>query len=182
MDMAINPEIIYKAQLLRADIVEIPAHLRWVEQDDDTGDHRSSSLKIFGTIISFLFYGYIFSPFNFFIIPGLGLLVTSIYPIYWAFIHTFTNLRTASHNGGFGYQFSEAVSEAFIKSPHAFIVGGFCLIVSIQLLSLGILSLQKKRYFEEMYHLQSTIYKKLKNDTPVRKVSIPDQLDKDNTL
>ena len=31
--------------------------------------------------------------------------------------------------------------------------------MAIQMLSLGILSLQKKRYFEELFHLQSMIYK-----------------------
>ena len=173
MDMAINPEIIYKAQLQRAYIVEIPANLQWNDQDDGTCVQRNlnlrrSSLKIFGTIISFLFYGYIFRPFNFFIIPGMMLLITSMYPICWALIHTFSIMGTADHDGGLGYYLSDAIAEAFIKSPHSFIVGGFCMIVAIQLLSLGILSLQKKRYFEELYHLQSTIYKTLKNDTSVR--------------
>ena len=164
MDMAINPEIIYKAQLLRAHILEIPAHLNWIGPAD-VGSCRHSSIKIVGTVFSFLFYGYIFRPFIFFVIPGLILMVISLYPIYWAIIHTIYYLKTtSSHAAGWGYHFSDAISDAFVKSPHAFIVGGFCVIVGIQLLSLGILSLQKKRYFEEMYHLQSTIYKTLNKD------------------
>jgi hypothetical protein len=33
------------------------------------------------------------------------------------------------------------------------------LIVGLQLMSLGIISLQNKRYFEELFHLGTTIYK-----------------------
>jgi hypothetical protein len=38
-------------------------------------------------------------------------------------------------------------------------VGGISLIVGIQLVSLGILSAQNKRYFDEMFHLGTTIYR-----------------------
>jgi len=159
MDMAINPEIIYKAQLLRGYIIEIPAHLSWSMQKA-AGKGRSSSMRLLWTILSSLFSGYIFRPFMFFIVPGLVLMAASLYPILWAFIHTFTYYVNLPRAEGVGYHLSEAVAAAFRLSPHAFIVGGFALMVSIQLISLGILSLQKKRYFEELFHLQSMIYRK----------------------
>ena len=166
MDMAINAEIIYKAQLLRGKIVEIPAHLNWSMQKA-AGMKRSSSMKILWTILSSLFSGYIFRPFMFFIVPGLVLAAIALYPIIWAFIHTFYYFRNLPRAEGVGYQFSEAIAAAFSLSPHSFIVGGFALMVSIQLVSLGILSLQKKRYFEELFHLQSMIYKSIQENSEV---------------
>ena len=166
MDMAINAEIIYKAQLLRGKIVEIPAHLSWSMQKA-AGKKRSSSMKILWTILSSLFSGYIFRPFMFFIVPGLVLLAVSLYPIVWAFVHTFRYYWNLPQVAGIGYRFSDAIAAAFSESPHAFIVGGFALMVSIQLISLGILSLQKKRYFEELFHLQSMIYKSIQENSEV---------------
>ena len=36
-DYEISPEIMYKAMILRARIVEIPAHLDWTEQNKSSG-------------------------------------------------------------------------------------------------------------------------------------------------
>jgi hypothetical protein len=84
-------------------------------------------------------------------------MLTSLYPIFWALIHTiskFTDLTDPSLR--FDYRFSEAVAEAFKFSPHSFIVGGLSVMIAIQLISLGILALQNKRYFEELFHQSST--------------------------
>ena len=58
MDHEINPEIIYKAQLLRARIEEIPAHLDWSSQNR-VKDKRTSSMRISRGILSGLFSGFI---------------------------------------------------------------------------------------------------------------------------
>jgi glycosyltransferase involved in cell wall biosynthesis len=164
MDMGINPEIVYKAQLLRAMIVEIPAILDWSFQKT-VGKKRSSSMRVLWNILSCLFSGFIFRPFMFFILPGLTLLILSFYPIAWALIHTIAQLENpALLNLTFDHRLSAAVAQAFSLSPHSFIVGGVCLMVAIQLMSLGILALQNKRYFEELFHLGSTIYKITKKD------------------
>jgi glycosyltransferase involved in cell wall biosynthesis len=156
MDMGINPEIIYKAQLLRARIIEIPAHLDWSFQKDlDT--KRSSSMKILWNILSSLFAGFIFRPFMFFIIPGFFLLLLAFYPIIWTFIHTLSYFSQISSSGAsFDSRLSEAIASAFSQAPHTFIVGGIALVIGLQLVSLGIISLQNKRYFEELFHLGST--------------------------
>ena len=164
MDYEINPEIIYKAQLLRARIVEIPAHLDWRFQKAE-GKTRRSSMRILRGIMSCLFTGFIFRPFMFFIIPGFALMLVSLYPIMWAFIHTFTYYQNLpSSMQPFDYRFSDAIAAAFRQAPHAFIVGGISLMVALQLMSLGILALQSKRYFEELFHLTSTIYRHNKEE------------------
>jgi hypothetical protein len=71
-------------------------------------------------------------------------------------IHTVNAYRGLSASGfGFDGRLSEAIGQAFKLAPHAFIVGGVALLVSIQLISLGLLALQKKRYFVELFYMGS---------------------------
>ena len=152
-DFEINTEIIYKAQVLRARIVEIPAHLDWSAQQE-VGDRRKSNIRIRRAIAAQAFSSFLFRPFLYFIVPGLVVLGLSVYTLGWAAYHTF-NAWTRDDVG----TISAAVSDAFDLSPHSFVVGGILLLVAIQLISLGILSAQNKRYFEEIFHLGTTVYR-----------------------
>jgi glycosyltransferase involved in cell wall biosynthesis len=158
-DVDIHAEIIYKAMILRARIREIPANLDWSFQRSK-GIKRRSSMKILRGIFAYLLSGFTFRPFMFFVIPGSLLILIALYPITWAMIHTFEAYGSLSAvDMMIDHKFSAAVSIAFGQSPHSFIVGGVSLIVGIQLLSLGVLALQNKRYFEEIFHLGTTVYK-----------------------
>jgi len=157
-DMEVNAEILYKAQLLRARVIEIPAHLDWSLQKQ-VGKSRISSMKTLRGIGGNLMAGFIFRPFMFFMIPGLILLLISFYIIGWILINTFTIYPEAMATSTyFDDQFSNAVAMVFKERPHAFMVGGITLLAALQLLSLGILSLQNKRYFEELFHFSTRIY------------------------
>lgn len=162
MDVDINAEIIYKAMILRARIVEIPAHLDWgTKQAIKSGKSsiRKSSLRIFRSIIQSLISGFIFRPFMFFVLPGLFLILLSLYPLIWTLFNSIRNYQAlAFSNLTLDYRLSDAIGMAFKDSPHAFVVGGFALIVGIQLFNLGLMALQNKRYFEELFHLNTTIY------------------------
>src|SRR5436309_16101104 len=72
--MEINPEVIYKAMMLRGRIEEIPAHLDRRLQKP-AGPRRKSSMKMARHTMSALFSRFLFKPFMFFIVPGLGLLL-----------------------------------------------------------------------------------------------------------
>ncbi|MDH7513622.1 MAG: glycosyltransferase family 2 protein [Clostridiales bacterium] len=162
MDMDINPEIIYKAKILRARIVEIPAHLNWrlEKAGEGGGKKRKSSIRILRSIIQSLLSGFILRPFAFFMLPGFIIFLLSLYPLGWAFIHTVNKFNTVTPaNLSFDHRLSGAIAEAFHLSPHSFIVGGVALLVAFQLISLGILAYQQKRYFEELFYLGSIIYK-----------------------
>ena len=166
-DFEINPEIIYKSLLLRARIVEIPAHLDWVMQNS-VGKSRVSNLRMLRGIMSGFMSGFIFRPYFFFIFVGLILLLISLYVLTWIFINTFNVYATVPvMRGVFDDRFSTAVSMVFNKRPHAFFVGGITLIVSLQFLSLGFLSLQSKRYFEELFHLNTNLLKISKRNDDV---------------
>ena len=158
-DTEINPEIIYKSLLLRARIVEIPAHLNW-SFNKKKGAKRKSSLKMLRGIMSGFMSGFIFRPYIFFIVVGFVLFLVALYVIGWIFINTFYVYPHVQPIGQyFDERFTIAVSQVFKQSPQAFIVGGITLIIALQFLSLGFLSLQSKRYFEELFHLNTNIYK-----------------------
>jgi len=159
MDVDIQPEILYKSMILRARIVEIPAHLNW-SSDKAGGNERKSSIRIAKSIISSLLSGFMFRPFMFFILPGLVLLLPSIYTLMLVLKYAFVHFQSLPASfGPLNYRIGAAVAAAFNMSPHAFVVGGISLMVAIQLIILGILSLQSKRYFEELFHMCTTIYK-----------------------
>ncbi|HEY7564498.1 MAG TPA: glycosyltransferase family 2 protein [Acidimicrobiia bacterium] len=149
----VNAEIVYKAQILRANIVEIPAHLRWTRDEADTNQRRLH-FNLLRTILHFAFAGFIFRPFMFFMLPGLTLLALALYTLGWAVYHVVNNFANGS--GSFDPRFSAAVADAFASAPHTFYVGGAAAIIAVQFISLGVVSAQNKRYFEDLYHLTSS--------------------------
>ena len=92
-DYEINPEILYKAMILRARIIEIPAHLDWSYQNN-AGKKRTSSMRIISTFYSGLMAGFIFRPYIFFLSVGFILLLISLYVIGWIFFNTFQIMPT----------------------------------------------------------------------------------------
>jgi glycosyltransferase involved in cell wall biosynthesis len=159
VDYEINPEILYKAMILRARIIEIPAHLDWNEQNK-LGIKRTSGMRLIKTFFSGLMAGFIFRPYIFFLFFGLIILLISIYLIGWIFyftIHTVTILQIDPQS--FDDRFSLAIKQVYQQRPHLFFLGGITLLGALQILSLGFLSLQSKRYFEELFHLNSSMFK-----------------------
>ncbi|MDD8026481.1 MAG: glycosyltransferase family 2 protein [Acidobacteriota bacterium] len=157
MDVDINSEIINKAKILRARIVEIPAVLDWGPAKPGVRRRGKRGRDTLRSIIQSLVSGFLFRPFMFFIGPGLGLLILSLYPLFWTFLHTLQAYGSATPGASFDFRLSEAIGAAFKLAPHAFIVGGISLLVAVQLISLGLLALQKKRYFVELFTLGTLI-------------------------
>jgi glycosyltransferase involved in cell wall biosynthesis len=173
--MEVNPEVIHKAMLMQERIEEIPAHLSWrqaalqsatqsarasrlSEPPAPKADRRKSSMKILRHTWAIFYYGFVFRPVMFFIIPSLFFLVLAIYSIAWVFIHSWNSYRQLAQANPFPDP-TEAVAMAFQQAPHTFVIGGMMLMLAIQLFSLGILAMQSKRYFEEIYYLGSSIYR-----------------------
>lgn len=156
--MEIMPEIIYKAKLLRARIEEIPAHLDWSELRA-RADTRQSSMRLWRHTLSIILSGFLFRPVMFFILPGLAMLLFAAYVNSWVVAHFVSHFQALTQYPAFFARASAAVSAAYVQSPHTFIIGISALMLGIQLVGLGILALQNKNYFEEMFHLASTIYR-----------------------
>lgn len=162
-DYEINPEIVYKAMILRAKIVEIPAHLDWTEQNKHAGK-RTSSLRVVRGFFSGLMSGFIFRPYIFFIGIGTLLMMLSLYELVWLFYDVISDLAQSKSGINIATQrsFSHSLAEEFKRNPQSFLVGGITFVVAIQFLSLGFLSLQSKRYFEELFHLGTSLKKEHK--------------------
>jgi glycosyltransferase involved in cell wall biosynthesis len=152
--MDVMPETVYKTMIMRAKIEQIPAHLDWGLQKA-AGTERKSSMRIFSHIIATILSGFIFRPFMFFVLPGLALLTLSLYVNIWMLIHIGEAYSALQTDHGLTGNLSAAVAAAYADNPHTFIVGLLSLMVAIQLISLGVISLQSKAYFEDLFHLGS---------------------------
>jgi glycosyltransferase involved in cell wall biosynthesis len=161
--MDVMPEMIHKAKLLRATIEEVPAELNW-ERQNRVGAQRRSSLKIVRQIFATTVSGFILRPFSFLLFPGLVLLAFAAYVNAWMVIHFFEAYATSVDAGGAGRQASAAVAIAYAQHPHTFIVGLLSLMLAIQLVGMAMLSLQSKRYFDELFHLGSTLLREQREE------------------
>jgi glycosyltransferase involved in cell wall biosynthesis len=153
--MDINAEILFKALMLRARVVEIPAHLDWQAQVA-VGAARRSKLRIWAQVRGVLGSGFLFRPTHPFLLPGLALLLLSIYTNAWMLSHWWTEFQAIPPQWILT-RASEAARAAFALHPHTFVLGGLSLMVAIQLLGMSLLSLQQKRYFEDLFHLGSSL-------------------------
>jgi hypothetical protein len=153
----INSEILYKASVLGARVGEIPARLQWPVRD---GPPRRSSMKVYRHTMAMLFSGFLFRPMMFFIAPGIWLLALAAYVNIRMLAHFLAAYQTFPNHGMLD-RTAAAVALAYQQYPHTFIVGGLMLMLSIQLISLGILALQSKSYFEEIFHLGTNIHKSI---------------------
>ncbi len=150
--LEVMPETVYKTMIMRGRIAQVPAHLDWSRQLA-AGKGRRSSTRIGRQMIGTLLSGFIFRPFMFFILPGILLLAFSLWTNAWMFVHFFDAWRELGAIEG--DRISAAVAQAYREYPHTFIVGLLSLMLAIQLIGLGILALQAKNYFEEVFHLGS---------------------------
>jgi len=153
MGMDAMPETVYKAMILNASIDEIPADLDW-EPQLAVGKTRRSSMRIFRHIGSTIFSGFIFRPFLYFILPGMLLGGFSAYVNYWVFVHYFDALAEMRAEGPVT-DLTLPLGLAYDRYPHTFVFGLMTAMLAIQLIGLGVLSLQSKQYFEELFHLGS---------------------------
>ncbi|MCZ7534830.1 MAG: glycosyltransferase family 2 protein [Acidimicrobiia bacterium] len=135
MGVEVNTEIIYKAQVLRALVEEIPAHLDWTAI---RGLPRKSTVRLASGTIRSLLSAFIFRPFMFFIVPGLilALLGAGLVVSAWA----------DGVSGG---------DDAHVAGIIGILMGGL-------LCSIGISALQAKRYFEELFHLGTAILREVR--------------------
>ena len=154
--MDVMPEMIHKAKLLRATIEEVPAELNW-ERQNKVGARRRSSLRIVRQIAGTTVSGFVLRPFTFLLAPGLLLLAFAAYVNPWMMIHFFDAYSRQAAAPGTAGSASAAIASAYAQYPHTFIVGLLALTLAIQLIGMALLSLQNKKYFDELFHLGSTM-------------------------
>lgn len=153
MGMDIMPETIHKAMILGGRIVEVPGRLDWGPQRG-YGETRVSSMRIVRHLFATLLAGFIFRPFLFFIIPGLAIGAFSVFVNFWMFIHYFEAFDTLAQSNTQSL-WTEAFALSYRNHPHTFIFGLLTAMLAVQLIGLGILAVQSKQYFDELFDLGS---------------------------
>ncbi len=136
VDVGINTEIIYKARILSAKVVEIPARLAWVSEEPGG---RVSKFKIARSVSTYLLSGFLFRPLFVFMLPAALFLVLSVGSI-------LVIVRQALVQ-------DISLGRSFGISPATTIIAAISLVVSVQFLSLGLLAEQARRNFEHLFHL-----------------------------
>jgi hypothetical protein len=150
VDTDVNTEIIYKAQLLRARIEEIPAELDWHNLGTRRPVKGFNSRLYWGTAKQ-LVSGFLFRPFMFFLVPGLLLLLVSLGFGVWAV------RAVAQTPGAVDESWIDATNATIRTRPIIFAAGAASMVIGLQLVSLAIVTLQAKRYFEELFHLGTSV-------------------------
>lgn len=157
--MEIMPEIIRKAMILRAKIAEVPAQLDWEKQNALKGKRRSS-MRVFGQIFGTVLSGFILRPFSFLILPSFAVLAFAAFAGYFMLVHFFAAYAELLRL----HQYVDptyALRIAYKENPHTYIVGLLSLVLGIQLFGLGLVALQAKSYFDDLFHLASSVYGKV---------------------
>jgi hypothetical protein len=152
----INTEILYKAQILNARVVEVPAHLDWTGQSERMGQ-RKVPLGVRRTSKLLMFSSFLFRPITFFLVPGVLLLLIAISTLCALGITVAREYADASGNPD--NRLFDAFAMAWQLRPQTFIIGGISFVVAVQLISLGVLAGQSKRYFEQLFHIESRLLK-----------------------
>ncbi len=161
MGTDINTEILYKADLLGAKVVEIPAHLDWTFSQS-AGKRRGSLNGLAHSTNGYLISGFMFRPVLFFIGPGLVVLAAALYTLGWVSYRVLTYYLQQT-SGGLDAKITNAINLAYAAAPYGFVVGGVALMIAFQLISLGTLAMQSERYFKELFHFDTTLYRQLKH-------------------
>jgi glycosyltransferase involved in cell wall biosynthesis len=164
MGADINTEILYKAELLGARVIEIPAHLDWTFSQTG-GTRRRSPVRLRSSVNAYLFSGFMFRPVAFFIVPGLVVLTAAVYTLGWVVYRVVNNYLHLA-NGSLDAKVTIAIRMAFEAAPYSFVVGGVALMIAFQLLSLGTIALQSERYFKELFHFETTLYREMRFGSP----------------
>jgi glycosyltransferase involved in cell wall biosynthesis len=160
MGMDVMPETLYKAMVLQARIEETPGRLDWGPQLQ-FGKARVSSMRLVRHILSTVLSGFAFRPFLFLVVPGMIVGLFAVYVNFWMLVHFFEALSTGRETAA-GFTFSAAFANAYQQYPHTFTIGFLASMLAIQLVGMGLLAIQSKRYFEDLFHLGSTRLREIK--------------------
>lgn len=157
-DKDLHLEILYKAKMLGAKILEVPADLKWNALKHthckDSGKRRST-LKFRRTSNSHFFFAMLSKPGIVFFIPANLLLITSLF----IFLTIFTVILTDMANG---ISLFHSIRNSMLRGTLSWMTLAVSFVLSIQFFSLGFLTNQSKKNYEETYKTNIAILTALK--------------------
>jgi len=125
-------------------------------------------MRIASHILATVVSGFVFRPFVFLVFPGMLLFFFSLYVNTWMVIHFFQALSSLAPDVLAKEGPSAALAVAYAHYPHTFIIGLLSLMLSFQLIGMGMLALQSKKYFEEVFYMGTALNRRNGNDLQLR--------------
>lgn len=157
-DKDLHLEILHKAKILDVKILEVPADLKW--RPEKTASLGKSRKRRFARIFrktsnSHFFFAMLSKPGIIFFVPANALLITSL--IILSFI-----VRVVLSNLSSGLSFYTAIRESMLSGMLSYMTFALSFILAIQFFSLGFLTNQNKKNYEETYKTNHAILTELK--------------------
>ncbi len=158
-DKEIHLEILSKAKILGAKIVEVPADLHWREhkmaKSRGSALPRRSTMKLKNTSSSHLFFALLSKPGIIFWVPGMMLIAASftiLFTIVVSIVSEYDRELLLYHT----------IRNSLVKAPISWITMAFSFLLGVQFFTLGFLTNQSKSNQEETYRTLHSIYSKLR--------------------
>ncbi len=155
----IHLEILYKAKILGARIHEIPADLKWRNEkllNKAKPAKRRSTLKIRKTSGSHLFFALLNRPGFIYTVPACLLMMIS----FFVFL---ISIMTVINDVGQGLNLYSALRNSMINATPSWITMAISFVLAVQFFSLGFLTNQHKKNYEETYKTLHSILEELRN-------------------
>ena len=157
-DKEIHLEILSKSRILGGKVVEVPADLCW--REEKTGklhakpqETRRSTIKIRKTSYSHLFFALLNKPGFIFWVPGYILILISLFVLLTIAKYIMIN----NHDGIF-----YAVRNSMLIASPSWLTMIASFILGAQFFTLGFITNQNKRNYEEIYKTLNAIFTELK--------------------
>jgi len=155
--MELQLEVLMKASLAGYTVCEVPAHLEWAPDKVAEADFRRvSKMRILRTVRLYLLMGWIQRPAGIFVGGGAILLLVGLY---MAAALTYRFAVFLGTHGGEGptWAITRAFRDLFEQYSYSVIFCGAFLILGFQILSVALLMMQNKFYFEELCRMMHCI-------------------------
>jgi len=157
--MELQLEILMKAYTLGFRVCEIPAELKWDEyKKQNTKLRRVSKMRVFSTIQTYLFLGWLTRPAVIFLTLSWFLILPGLYMSAMLLLRIIERVPYYMDQG-FIDAVSLSIQYVFQAYTYSFIIYGGILLVGMQVFSYALLMLQNKYYFEEYFRLSHEIKK-----------------------
>ena len=157
-DKDIHLEILYKAKILGAKILEVPADLQWRFEKIATlgqAKKRRSTMMFRKTSNSHFFFAMLNKPGIIFFVPANILLIVSL--IILSFI-----IRVVLSNLASGLSFYVSIRTSMLSGMLSYMTFAISFILAFQFFALGFLTNQNKKNYEETYKTNNTILNEIK--------------------
>jgi glycosyltransferase involved in cell wall biosynthesis len=155
--MELQLEVLMKAGMLGYKVSEMPAELLWSDNKlTESSKRRLSKMKILRTMGLYLLLGWLARPAYFFLLVSILLILPGVYMMMFLGYRTVLTIYGLLDQG-LVIAISKGLAEVFSIYTYSFAISSMLLIFGFLLMIFGLLFVQNKFYFEELYRISQNI-------------------------